>query len=87
MRQSHATQHVRCLGELDVLVADNFYAIAPRVEKVEKRAGQRLDPRVGQRPADGILVVDYKPKMTSLVSGLSAPLLQREKLVTQIDEG
>ena len=41
MRQSHATQHVRCLGELDIFVADNFNAIAPRVEKVEKRAGQR----------------------------------------------
>ena len=87
MRQSHATQHVRCLGELDVLVADNLYAVAPRVEKIEKRAGQRLDPRVGQLPAHGVLVVDYKPKMTSLVSGLSAPLLQREKLVAQIDEG
>ena len=87
MRQSHAAQHVRCLSELDIFVADNFYAIAPRVEKVEKRAGQRLDPRIGQRLADGVLIVDYKPKMTSLVSGLSAPLLQREKLVTQIDEG
>ena len=87
MRQSHAAQHVRGLGELDVRVADNLYAIAPRVEKVEKRAGQRLDPRVGQRFADGLLVVDHKTKMAPLVSGLSTAFLQCEELVAQIDEG
>ena len=62
MRQSHAAQHVRRLGELDIVVADDLDAIAPRVEKVEKRAGQGLDPRIGQRLADGILVVDHKSK-------------------------
>ena len=87
MRQSHAAQHVRRLGELDIVVADNLDAIAPRVEKVEKRAGQRLDPGVGQRFADGILVVDHKPKMTSLVSRLSSAFLQCQELVAQIDEG
>src|SRR6478672_5224365 len=87
MRQSHAAQHVRRLGELDIVVADNLYAIAPGVEKVEKRAGQRLDPRIGQRLADGILVVDHKPKMTSLVSRLSSAFLQCEELVAQIDKG
>ena len=86
MGQSHAAQHVWRLGELDVLVADNLDAIAPRVEKVEKRAGQRFDPRVSQRLADGILVVDHKPKMTSLVSRLSSAFLQCEELVAQIDE-
>jgi hypothetical protein len=34
MRQSHAAQHVRRLGELKVVVADNLYAVAPWVEKV-----------------------------------------------------
>src|SRR6476620_3942981 len=87
MRQSHAAQHVRRLGELDIVVADNLYAIAPGVEKVEKRAGQRLDPRVGQRLADGILGVDHKPKMTPLVSGLSSAFLQCQELVAKIDEG
>jgi hypothetical protein len=57
MRQSHAAQHVRRLGEFDVVVADNLNAIAPRVEKVEKRAGQRLNPRFDKRFADCILVV------------------------------
>ena len=71
MRQSHAAQHIRRLGELDVVVTDNLYAVAPRVEKVEKWAGQRLDPRIDQRLADGTLVVDNKPKVTSFVSRLS----------------
>ena len=42
-------QHVRRFGELNVVVAYNLYAVAPGVEKVEKRSGQRLDPRVCQR--------------------------------------
>jgi hypothetical protein len=87
MRQSHAAQHVQRLGELDVVVADNLDAVAPRVEKVKERAGQRLDPRVSQRFADCILVVNHKSKMAALVSGLSTPLLQCEELVAEIDEG
>ena len=46
-----------------------------------------MDPRLGQRFADRILVVDHKSKMAALVSGLSTALLQCEELVTQIDEG
>jgi hypothetical protein len=57
------------------------------VEKVGKRAGQRLDPRFSQRFADCILVVDHKSKMAALVSGLSTALLQCEELVAQINEG
>src|SRR6516164_5749046 len=87
MRQSHAAQHVRRLGELNVVVADNLYAVAPGVEKVEKRSGQRLDPRVYQRFADGTLVVDHKSDMAAFISGLSEALLQREKLVPKINEG
>ena len=64
MAQSHAAQHVWRLGELDVLVADNLDAVAPRVEEVEKRAGQGFDPRVGQRFPDCFLVIDDKSKMT-----------------------
>jgi hypothetical protein len=46
MRQSHAAQHVRRFRELNIVVADNLDAVAPRIEKVKERAGQRLDPRV-----------------------------------------
>jgi hypothetical protein len=62
MRQSHAAQDVRRLGELDIVVTDNLDAIAPWVEKVEKRAGQRLDACFGQRLADDILVSTTSPK-------------------------
>src|SRR4030095_10953985 len=87
MRQPHAAQHIQRFGELDVVVADNLYAIAPRVEEVEKRAGQWLDTRVGQRFADCILVIDHQSKMAALVSRLGTTLLKREELVAQIDEG
>jgi len=56
MRQTHAAQHVRRLGELDVIIADNLYAVTPRIEKIEKRPGQRFNTRVRQRLADCILL-------------------------------
>jgi hypothetical protein len=46
MRQPHAAQHVRCLGELDVVVADDLYTVAPRIEEIEKLTGQRVDARL-----------------------------------------
>src|SRR2546428_10372065 len=87
MRQSHAAQHMGRLGELDIVVADNLYAVAPRVEKVEKLTGQQFEPRVGHCFADCILVVDHKSKMAAVVRGLSTAFLQCEELVAQIDEG
>src|ERR1700676_2388083 len=86
MRESHTAQHVRRFSELDILVRDDLYAVAPRVEKVEKRSGQGLDARVDQRFASGLFVIDYKPKMTSIVGGLCTALLERNELVSQIDE-
>ena len=86
LRQPHAAQHVRRLGELDVVVRDDLNAVAPRIEKIEKRTWQRFDAGVGQRFADGVLVIDHKSKMAALVGGLRTALLQREELVTQIDE-
>ena len=50
---------IRRLGELDVVVADNLNAIAPRVEEVEKRPGQRLYTRVSERFSYGFLVIDH----------------------------
>lgn len=87
MRQPHAAQHVRRLGELDVVIADDLDAVAPRIEKVEKRARQRFDAGVSQRFAYGVLVIDHKAKMTAVVSGLGTALLERKELVAQIDEG
>ena len=41
VRETHAAQHVRRLGELDVGVADDLDPIAPRVQEIEERTGQR----------------------------------------------
>src|SRR6185295_4651067 len=86
MCQPHAAQHVWRFSKLDVVVADNFYAVAPGIEKVKKRPRKGLDPRIAQRFTDRILVVDHKSKMAPVVSRLSASLLQCEELVTQINE-
>src|SRR5262245_60085379 len=86
MRQSHATQHVRRLGELNIVVADDFDAVAPRIPKVEKRAGQWFDPGSGQLLADRLLVIDHETEMAAVVGGLLTPLLQREELIAKIDE-
>jgi hypothetical protein len=55
MEEAHSAQHVRRLGELDVVVADNFDPVDPGIAEVEKRTRQRLDTRFGQRSADGLL--------------------------------
>src|SRR5205814_4316744 len=87
MRESHAAQHVRRLGELNILVADDLDAVTPRVEKIEKRSREGLDSRVGQCFAGRFLVIDHKSKVTPIVGGLHAALLERNKLVSQIDDG
>src|SRR6516225_2061810 len=84
--QPHPTQHVRRLGELDVVVADDLYAVAPGIAEIEEPARQRLDARRRQRAADRVLVVDHETEMTAVVGGLGAALLQRQELIAQIDE-
>ena len=74
-------------GELDVFVADDLYTVAPRVDEIEKLTGQRVHTRLRQRAADGVLVIDHESKMTVVVGGLGAALLEREELIAQIDEG
>ena len=78
---------MRRFGELNVGVADDLDAIAPRVEKVEKRAGQGLDAGIRQRPADDLFVVDDEAEVTAVVGRLFAAFLQRDELVAKIDEG
>ena len=81
MREPHAAQHVRRLGELDVVVADDLYAVPPRVEEIEELTGQRVHARLCQRLADGVLVIDHESKMAAGVGGLLTALLQRQELV------
>src|SRR5207253_770740 len=87
MLEPHATQHMGRLGELDIVVPDDFYAVAPRVEKVEKRPGQGLDACVCQCFACGLLAIDHKSKMAPIVGRLRTSLLEGKELVSQIDEG
>ena len=86
MRQTHAAQHVRGLGELDVGVADDLDPVSPRVHEIQERAGEGGDARVGKRLPDRILVIHDEAEMTAVVRWLLATLLQRDELVAEIDE-
>jgi hypothetical protein len=85
-RPPHAAQHVRRLGELDVVVANDLDAITPRIAEVEERSRQHLDARFRQRAADGVLVVDDEPEMATVVRRLFASFLKGKELVAQVDE-
>ena len=87
MRQPHALEHIRRLGELDVVIADDLDAVAPGIEEIQEPAGQRLDAGLRERLADRVLVIDHEPEMTPVIGGLLAALLQREELIAKIDEG
>jgi hypothetical protein len=84
--QAHAAQHVRSLRELDVGVADDFDAVAPRIAEVQERAGHILDTGFGQRLANGLLVVDDEAEVRPS-SPAAGALLQRDELIAEIDEG
>ena len=86
MRKTHAAQHVCGLGELNVRIADDLDPIAPRIQEIEKRAGQGLDARVGERLADGLLVVDHQAEVTAVVGRLGAAGGKRYELVAHVDE-
>src|SRR5262249_12927832 len=87
MRQPHPAQHVRRLGELNIVVADDLDAVAPRIAEIEEWARQRLDARSRERAAHRLLVVDHEAEMAAVVGRLLAALLQRDELIAQIDEG
>ena len=87
MRKPHAPEYIRRLGELDVVIADDLDAVAPRIEKIEKLTGQRLYTHLGQRFPHRFLVIDDKPEMTAVIGSLPAAFLKREELIAEIDEG
>ena len=57
LRKTHATQHIGGLRELDVLIADDLDAIAPRVSKVKERPIERSDTSRFQCLAGYLLVM------------------------------
>src|SRR5581483_1203684 len=87
MRHTHPAQHMRRLGELDVVVADDLDAVPPRIEEIQEPPRERLDARRGECLAHRFLVIDHEAKMPAVICGLPAALLQREELVAKIDEG
>src|SRR5437660_939915 len=74
-------------SELDVVVADDLYAVAPRIEEIEELTGQRFHASLRQGLAHGLFVIDNESKMTAVVGGLGAALLESQELITQVDEG
>ena len=84
--QAHAAQNMRRLGELDVVVADDLDAVAPRVEEVQEAPGKDLDASSGQCCAHSFLVIDHQPEVSPIVAGLLAAFLKGKKLIAQIDE-
>ena len=73
MRQAHAPQNVRSLGELDIVIAHDLDAIAPGVTKIQKRTVDRLDPRRPEGGARRLLVIDNEADMPAVIGGLFAP--------------
>src|SRR5271156_148083 len=67
MRQSHATQDVRRLRELNIVVTNDLDAIAPRVTEVEEGSGQSRYTGLGQCLANGFLVVDNQAEVAPAI--------------------
>ena len=75
------------LRELDVPVVDDLDLVAPRVEKVEPRAGKDLDAALFQDRSRRGLVVDHETEVARLVGRLGTSFAEREELISQVDEG
>jgi len=54
VRQTHVAQHIGRLRELDIVVADHLYSVAPRIAKVKegtiKSSPASLEINIGFRP-------------------------------------
>src|SRR5439155_13288958 len=68
---AHPAQDLRRLRELDVAVADDLDLVAPRVVEVEPPPGPHCDAGLGQRRADGLLVVDDEAEVPRRVRRLA----------------
>src|SRR5690606_32817523 len=87
VRQPPATKHVRRLGELNVVIADDLDAVPPWVEEIQKAPRQRLNASFLQGRAYRLLVIDHQCKVPAVAGRLPAALLKGEAAVTEIDEG
>jgi hypothetical protein len=81
VREAHPAQHVRCLGELDVFIADDLNPITPGVAKVEETSGEQRDTSRLERLESRLLVIDDQTEMATIVRGLLTAFLKRNKLI------
>src|ERR1700746_4205800 len=87
MRQAHATQHIGCLGELNIVITNDLHSVAPGVPKIEERTVKYGNTRCLECLAGRFFVVHDETEVAAIVRGLPAALLQGNKLIAQVDEG
>src|SRR5580692_9299964 len=81
MRQPHAAQHVGCLCELNVVVTDYLYSVAPGASKIKEGPVEWGNPGGLERLAGGLLIVDDEAKVATIISRLRAAFLKRNELI------
>jgi hypothetical protein len=87
VHQAHATQHIGRLSELDIVVPDDLDSIALRVPKVKEGTIKWANASCLECLAGRFLVVNDETKVATIVCGLPATLLKRDKLIAKVDEG
>src|ERR1700692_2290947 len=81
MRQPHAAQHVGCLCELNVVVTDYLYSVAPGVSKIKEGPVEWGNPGCLELLAGGLLIVDDEAKVATIICRLHAAFLKRNELI------
>src|SRR5215475_10003812 len=87
MRQAHATQHIGCLSELNIIVTNDLHSVTPGVPKIEEWTIKQGNTSCLQCLAGSFLVVHDEAKVTTIVCGLPAAFLQGNKLIAKVDKG
>src|SRR5262249_339417 len=87
MRQAHATQHIGCLSELNIVVTNDLHSVTPGVPKIKKRTIKQGNTSCLQRLAASLRVIPDETEVATIVCGLSATFLQGNKLIAKVDEG
>src|SRR5271170_2000587 len=87
MFQAHAAQHVRCFGELNILIINNLNAVSPWIAEVKERPFEQHNACLSKSMTSSLLIIDDKTEMTTVVGRLLASLLKGNELIAEVDEG
>src|SRR5262245_45332851 len=82
----HTLEHVRGLGELDVVIGHDFDPVAPGIAEIEPLV-DTLEAKFFQSSTHRLTVIDDKTEVTLVVGPLGLAEAQLNKLVTHVDEG